>query len=302
MLNFTSPVNQYSPEALSATVTDTNTATALAAGAGSIAFYDFGSTNPGSPVSSFSGASLLGTAQLGSGGTATLTPPPSFTSSGTHYLVGQFTPTNPAGVYPTYTSSNSATDPLTVSPNELTGTENIEANIPTGTLLLTTPYGPTYPFNLGTAVLDPLHSTFTASASYGAAFSNGTADPVTITDTRAGDLGWTASASVSTFVSTTNSSDTINAQNLSFTQVTPTYIAGDALQAGSVSVDQLTSSKVYAAGASGSDGLAGTAKPFASAAVGDSVGSVDIDGKLTLTAPTSTPAGLYAATLTFTVA
>jgi hypothetical protein len=302
VLNFTSPVNQYSFDSVSATVTDTSTVSALAAGAGSISFYDFGSTNPGSPITSFSGASLLGTAQLGSGGTATLSPAPSFTSSGTHYLVAQFSPANPPGANPTYTTSTSAADQLTVTPDLLTNPQNIEAAIPTGTLLLTTPYNTGNPFNLGTAILDPTDSSFIASGSYGTTFANGTQDPVTITDTRAGDLGWTASASVSTFVSTTNSSNTINAQNLSFTGVIPSYIPGDALQSGSVTVDQLTSGKVYAASASGSDGLAGTGKPFASAAVGDSDGSVNIDGTLTLKAPTSTPAGLYAATLTFTVA
>jgi hypothetical protein len=302
VLNFTSPVNQYSSEAVSATVTDTTTATSLAAGAGSITVYDFGSTNPGSSVTNFSGASLLGTAQLGSGGTATLSPAPSFTTAGTHYLVAQFTPANPAGVLPTYTGSTTTTDQLTVSPNLLTTPQNIEAAIPTGTLLLTTPYNTGNPFNLGTAILDPTDSSFIASGSYGTTFANGTQDPVTITDTRSGDLGWTASASVSTFVSTSNSSNTINAENLSFTGVTPSYIAGDALQAGSVTVDQLTSGHVYAAGAAGSDGLAGAGKPFATAAVGDSVGSVNVDGTLTLKAPSSTPAGLYAATLTFTVA
>ncbi|MFZ0251249.1 MAG: Ig-like domain-containing protein [Acidimicrobiales bacterium] len=301
-LNFTSPANQGAPDSVSATVTDTSTSSPLTSGAGSIAVYDFGSTNPGSPVTSFSGASLLGTAQLGSGGTATLSPAPSFTSSGTHYLVAQFTPANPAGVLPTYTGSVSSADPLTVNPNLLTGNQDIEAGIPTGTLLLTTPYNAGNPFNLGTAILDPTSSFFIASGSYGTAAGNGTQDPVTITDTRAGDLGWTASASVTNFVSTTNSGDTINAQNLSFTGVVPSYIGGDALQAGSVTVDQLTSGHVYAAGASGSDGLAGSGKPFASAAVGDSVGSVNVDGTLTLKAPTSTPAGLYAATLTFTVA
>ena len=82
----------------------------------------------------------------------------------------------------------------------------------------------------------------------------------------------------------------------------PSYITGDALQSGSIAVDQLKSGQVYTAGASGSDGLAGAAKPFATAAPGDSVGSVNIDGTFTLKAPTSTPAGLYAATVVFTVA
>ena len=125
---------------------------------------------------------------------------------------------------------------------------------------------------------------------------------MTVTDTRPGELGWTASISASNFVSTTSSSDIINAQNLSFTGVVPSYITGDALQSGSIAVDQLTSGQVYVVGVSGSDGLAGAAKPFATAAPGDSVGSVNIDGTFTLKAPTSTPAGLYAATVVFTIA
>ena len=45
---------------------------------------------------------------------------------------------------------------------------------------------------------------------------------MTVTDTRAGDLPWTASATVTNF--TDAASDVINGQNLTFTGVTADYI------------------------------------------------------------------------------
>jgi hypothetical protein len=48
---------------------------------------------------------------------------------------------------------------------------------------------------------------------------------VTITDTRAGDLGWTAQVSSGDF---TGGGKTINACNLGFTGITPVQIGGNA--------------------------------------------------------------------------
>ena len=59
-------------------------------------------------------------------------------------------------------------------------------------------------------------------------------------------------------------------------------------------------SAIYGPSAAGTDGLGGVHQ-FASAPVGDSDGSVYINGLLTLVAPTSTPAGQYTATITFTI-
>ena len=78
---------------------------------------------------------------------------------------------------------------------------------------------------------------------------------VTITDTRAGDLPWTASATVTDF--TDGSNDVINGQNLTFTDVTPVYIAGNALQTGDVVTTDVTNTAVYGPNAPGSDGLKG---------------------------------------------
>jgi hypothetical protein len=272
---------------ITATVTQTSNSSPLGSGAGEVKFYDDGTDSRGDITGS---SALLGTVSLGSGGTANL----SYTSFavGAHNLVAEFVPTNPS----TYATSTSPAVLFTATtPTTAPDAQTVNVNIPAGTLIITTPYTPTNPFQLGTAVLNPASSTFTASAPFGDATNpnNG----VTITDTRAGDLSWTASATVTDF--TDGSSDVINGQNLTFTGVTPVYIAGNTLQSGDVVTTNVTNSAVYGPTAPGSDGLKGGPHEFATAAAGS--GSVYIDGVLTLAAPTSTPAGLYTATLTFTI-
>jgi hypothetical protein len=272
---------------ITATVSQTSNSSALASGAGQVKFYDDGTDSTGDITSS---SVLLGTVTLGTGGVSSL----SFDSFavGAHNLVGEFIPTN-AAVYNTSTSPAvlfTATTPA-IAPDQQT----VDVSIPGGGLTITTPYDPTNPFELGTAVLDPTDSRFTASAAFGS-----TTNPnqgVTITDTRAGDQSWTASATVTDF--TDGSGDIINGQNLTFTGVTPSYITGNALQSGDVVTTDVTNSAIYAPAAPGSDGLKGGPHEFATAAAG--AGSVYIDGVLTLTAPSSTPAGSYTATLTFTI-
>jgi hypothetical protein len=175
--------------------------------------------------------------------------------------------------------------------------------IPPGTLTITTPFGPSHPFQLGTASLNVGDSEFTASGVFGTPGTDGPNAGITITDTRAGDLPWTASAEVTNFSDGATPPDYINGQNLSFTGVTPSYISGNALQSPDVTTTDVTSSPPggtpYSATATGTDGLAGEPHPFASATAGD--GQVYINGLLTLVAPTSTPAGTYTATLTFTI-
>jgi Big-like domain-containing protein len=272
---------------ITADVTNTATSAALSAGDGQVKFYDDGTDSSGDITNN---SILLGTVSLGTGGIASL-PYDSF-AVGAHNLVGEFLPTNSA----TYSSSVSlpvlftATTP-TIAPDAQT----VDVNIPAGSLVITTPYTPSNPFLLGTAVLDPTDSKYTASAAFGDA-----GDPsggVSITDTRAGDQSWTASATVTDF--SNGSSGVINGQNLTFTGVTPFYIAGNALQSGDVVTNDVTNSAIYSASASGSDGLKGGPHQFATAAAGE--GSVYIGGLLTLTAPSSSPAGTYTATLTFTI-
>jgi hypothetical protein len=290
---------------LTATVTDTtNTNNALGSGSGQVEFFDNGT----STADTTTGGQLLQTVPLGTGGIATL----SWNSfaQGAHNIVAEFLPTNTSALQSslsgvvlfTATAPTYAPDPQTLS-----------ASIPsTGSLVISTPYGPTNEFQLGTAVLSPSQGYYETSAQFGGSAS-GTQDAsgapgngVTITDTRSGDQGWTASAEVTNFSDgATPTPDLINGQNLAFTGLTDSYPSGNALTGGvtltGVPSTAVTNLDPYSATATGDDGLGGAAHEFASAAAGDSVGTVYVDGTLTLIAPTSTPAGTYTATLTFTV-
>src|SRR6202042_158266 len=110
-----------------------------------------------------------------------------------------------------------------------------------------TPYSASNPFALGTAVLTPGQNEFVASAHFGAESNSATGNDggVTITDTRAGDLPWTASVTVTDFTDgATPTPDTINGENLSFTGVTAVQIQGNSLLASAVNTTNVTSAAI----------------------------------------------------------
>jgi hypothetical protein len=276
---------------ITATVTNNVTSADVPAGSGSVAFYDDGATDSSGDITSNS--ILLGTEAIGSGGQAVLSY--GEFAQGTHYIAAEFVPTVVSP--PVLDSSEAAggSSYVASAPLYAPASQTVDVTIPAGTITITTPYSSTNPFELGTAALNADQTAFVASAPFGS--SSNPQDGVTITDTQAGDQSWTASATAGNF--TDNNADIINAQNLTFTSVTPSYIVGNALQTGDVVTNDITNTAVYPPGASGHDGLAGGPHQFATAANGD--GSVYIYGQLTLTAPTSTPANTYTATLTFTI-
>ncbi|MCW2523369.1 MAG: hypothetical protein JWO63_1704 [Frankiales bacterium] len=119
-----------------------------------------------------------------------------------------------------------------------------------------------------------------------AQFGTGAGGGITITDTRPASSGWEASAQTTDFIGPIGVRTTIDGNGLSFADVTPSYISGNNLAAGSVhtnSIDHFRSAK----------------KTFATTTAGP--GTVDISGLLQLLAPTSTLPGDYTATITFTV-
>jgi hypothetical protein len=266
----------------------TSGGSAVGASVGSVKFFD-----------NFNGSNtLIGSATVGAGGIAS-TSYSSFALGDHPDITAQFVSSNTAVLASSAVSS--AVDFNSTAPTTPTDQQSVKVEIPAGSLTISSPYTPSNPFDLGTAVLDANDSKFTATAPFGdTTKSDSPTDNggVSITDTQAGDQDWTASATVSDF---TDGTDTINGQNLTFTNVTPVYIPGNALQAGSVHPTDVTNSAIYAAGAAGTDGLKGPAHTIANSTNGGE-GSVYIDGTLTLTAPTSTPNGAYTATLTFTVA
>jgi hypothetical protein len=272
---------------VSFTATVTTGGNPVPSGAGKVQFFYTDSTNT---------TVKFDTENVGAGGVAT----GSYSSfaTGAYTITATFVPTDStvydpssttSGIAFTATAAQNAPDPQT-----------IDVSIPAGSLIITTPYGPSNPFHLGAAALDPSGAKFTASAAFGAGTSPATANDggVTVTDSRSGDLPWTASATVTNF--TDAASDVINGQNLTFTGVTAYYYAGNALQSPDVVTNDVTNTAIYGPTATGTDGLGGAPHSFAKAANG--AGTVNIDGVLNLTAPSSTPTGVYTATLTFTIA
>jgi len=271
----------FSAVSLHADVTKQSDSSVIGTGNGVVKFYD--------------GVTLLGQASLTATG-ATLSYG-SFAVA-THSLTAQFVPSDTL----TYNSSTSlpvsfiATTPLSAP-----ASQTVDVNVPAGSLTITTPYSAAHPFDLGTTALDPNGTQITASAPFGTtANAAAAAQGVTITDTRSGNQPWTASATVTDFADGAATPDVINGQDLTFTSVTPYYLSGNALQAPDVTTHDITNTAIYGPTDGGSDGLKGTGHVVASATNGD--GSVNIVGSLNLRAPTSTPAGTYTATLTFTIA
>jgi hypothetical protein len=263
---------------LQANVLKTSDSSALAAGSGVVKFYDNGSLLGQAPVTA-TGASLSYS---------------NFTV-GTHPLTATFVPTDPA----VFNGSTSAAITFTATaPTSAPAVQNVNVTFPQGTLVISTPYSTQNPFDLGVAQLNAAGTADVATGHFGSASSP--SQGVTITDERSGDLPWTASVTTTDF--TDGANDVVNGQNLAFLNVAPSYQSGNAIDGvtKSISVNDVTTSSIYPSAAAGSDGVKGGPHQFATALHG--AGSVYVIGDFVLTAPTSTPAGSYTATVTFTIA
>jgi hypothetical protein len=265
---------------------------------------------------------IAGPTAVDASGNASAGPAAFGLGTGAHSIVAFFTPSDP-----NVSTSQSAPVAFTVSPaagdpcsNVASGTspkpypndprsntciddQTFQVTVPTGNLFISTPYTAANPFNLGTMQLSADGKNLHAAAAFGAPTGvSGTSQGVTIIDTRTGGAGWTATVKSTDFTSGAN---LISACNLGFTGVTPDYIPGNAISA----THPITVTDVPNGGASNiapatagctATGLAGTGHTFASiASLG--AGSVNVYGNMDLYAPTSTPAGIYTATVTFTI-
>jgi hypothetical protein len=180
-----------------------------------------------------------------------------------------------------------------------TDPQTMVVTVPVGALMISTPYTANHPFSLGRLTLDANGTRLSGSAPFGTSAPAGT-DPgtldassaasttngVTITDTRPGNVGWSASAQTTDFTGPSGTTTPIPGDNLSFSGVTPKYLIGNQLQDGSVSTHDIS-------------GFHTSAKSFATTPAGP--GTVNIYGTFALTAATSTMPGLYSATLTLTI-
>ena len=282
----------FSPEDIKATVTDTTTPATIPTG--SVNFLD--------------GSASIGTVAVNGSGVAEIPAYAGF-AQGAHSITAVFSPAAGTLLAGSTGGPVTFTDTAPACPNGETSTlcvdqQTVEATVAAGTITITTPYTPTNPLNLGTLVLNSSGTLLSASAAFG-----NTSNPqlngseIFVTDTRAGNPNWTATVDSGAFTSGGNS---IDGQYAGLTGVTAQPVTGNALTTANVTVTQnpAGTTGIVAGGNQGIGGsVAGTpgsGHVFAHTTAGGD-GSIGFTGSFTLNAPTSTAAGLYTGTVTFTV-
>ncbi|MGO4255240.1 Ig-like domain repeat protein [Marmoricola sp. RAF53] len=273
-LSSNGPTAQYAPAVFTATVSP--------AAAGTVTFKD--------------GAATLGSAPVASG-TATFST--TSLAGGPHSVTASFVPSNPAAVDPS--DSSTVTHNVTAFAGASV-TEHVIVEVPAGalTMVIDTTPGSAPDGNadgnvdLGTASMDAAGEKLTAS---------GEMDPVKITDTRAGDPGWTASGIVTNFA---HGTDEVNGFNLGWT---PSIVGGPSVGLSANQQGAFVLGSPVAAGTEatpsstpGSSAVGLKASRTLGVAPDNSGnGTARLGAHLDLNIPTDVPAGVYGATLTLTV-
>ncbi len=260
-LTSNSPSAQYAPATFTATVSP--------ATAGTVTFNE--------------GATVLGTSPV-SGGVATL----SSTSLpvGTHSVTAHFTPGAGTGAL---AADSAPLDHVVSAFAGVSLTQNVVVTVDAGALIMVLDDGADGNVDLGTAAPNAAGDLLTAS---------GQMDRVKVTDTRAGDPGWTASGIVTDFVKGT---DKINGYNLGWV---PTVVSSSANQVGIAAGPSVTAGTEGTASSVPSSTAVGleSSRVLATALDDAGNGTAVLGALLNLNIPTDVPAGTYAATLTLTVA
>ncbi len=255
------PTAQFAPATFTATVSPVT--------AGTVTFSE--------------GATVLGSDSVNGSGVATFSS--TSLSVGTHSVTASFAPAAGSGALP----ADSA--PVNHVVDAFTGvslTENVVVSVPAGGLVMVLDDGADGNVDLGTAQINAGGDLLTAS---------GQMDRVKVTDTRAGDPGWTASGIVTNFIKGT---DQVNGFNLGWV---PTVVSSSVNQVG------IAAGPIVAAGTEGSpsstpaDPATGLKLSRVLAVAQDNAGNgtAVLGALLNLNIPTDVPAGTYAATLTLTV-
>ena len=279
----------------SGTVTDTTTPATVVNG-GTVNLFDNGSAAPLNP-----------TPLPVSAGAYTYSN--TFASAGSHSIVAVYS--GVAGQFLGVTSAPPATFSQSPTPGnpcdpavggQCTDVQTITGKVPTGVLSISTPYTAAHPLDLGTLALDPTDTYFTANKQFG----NSTTDPtqdILITDTRAGNLPWTAQAQAANLTDGgVNPGSTISGENVGLTGLTIVPVSGNGFNgtaANFTTVANPAANPPVAPADPNYAGLGNEAHRFAYAQQG--LGSVGLLGTLTLNAPSSTEAGQFTGTVTFTL-
>lgn len=214
---------------------------------------------------------------------------------GGHSLTAVFTPTNTAD----YGTSTSAPQTLNANPGGQFDIDDqtIVTDIDAGTIDVSTPYTPTNPLVVDgdplTAGDQPLALNTDNTMYVGSALF----EHIIVTDTRAGGLPWHLVAQAGDLTSGTNA---INGQNVGLTGLELVTGNGAGGATFGVTPTNNPAGSALAVGAAGTAGLGGTTHAVLDR-VAPGTGFVEFKGLLTIQAPTSTQAGHYTGTVTFTV-
>lgn len=269
---------------------------------GSVAFYDNNSATaiPGTVTNPTAGQYVLDL--------------PTGLGVGPHSIVAKFTPTNSANFqasqsapsqFSTFAAATGACDnnpdPVTGAkrlPNDprsdlCTDPQGIQVTVPVGTLVITTPYTAAAPLDLGQMGLINNSGEWQAT---------GTFQNIQVNDTRSGNLPYSINALSNTLTTTTaalpGTVNQISAENVGLTNLVEVDSNGYA--GTSVPHNNTAAEPAVQSTDNGSVGLGG----LTSHDVFDTnhgVGTVTLNGTLTIKAPLNTSPGVYTGTITFTV-
>lgn len=219
----------------------------------------------------------LGTVPV-SGGVATVTK--GGLPAGAWTITAAFTGT---GVYQPSTATASLS--LTAPANAATpDPQTVTVDVPAGTLTITTPWTVGNPLKLGTLELNQANSTFQLHAPVTFASANDQASGIQVISARAANPHFTAQVASTDF---TSASGSFAAGTASLINIAPHQVSGNSLLATNVTPTQISA-------------LSNTAQTFATYG-GAQLGTAWLSADLNIAGvPSSTPAGTYTATVTFT--
>jgi hypothetical protein len=260
------------------------------------------STFPAGSVAFFNGATNLGA------GVADATPGEyKLTTSalpvGTDNVTATFTPTSSA-----YNGSTSPAVPVTITASPCPGQpdpnpkltcsdpQSVKVTVGAGSLTITTPYTATSPFVLPDLQLNAAGTLLTSTAR----FPNATDPAIVVHSSLAGNPDWTVSVLATDLTDgKTPTPDLMNGSNLGLTGGS---LIGSGFP-GTVAFTDIPAANGIAPGVASALGLKGSGTPhqFAQSSAGGN-GSASMFGTLSINAPTSTVAGTYTGTITFSVA
>jgi hypothetical protein len=177
-------------------------------------------------------------------------------------------------------------------------TSNFHVRVDPGTLTMSTPYTASFPFVLPAMTLSGDGTFFQTSATFPDP-SLPSSEQIVVTSTVAPAYAWTMSVSDTPF--TNGGTGAIPASGLGLTGGTLLNPSGTGAYSGAVTFTNIPAVNPSPADGVGTGpGLSGVPQTFAQSNAAD--GTAIMDGTLTLYTATSTPAGVYNGTLSFSVA